>query len=679
MAYTFQDKWPTVSRDASDIEKLYGKSPIGLDLEWNSNDEPTIIGLSDGVTSVSVPFYSGLSYFKELLSRYPDTKLVGHNVIGADMFVLAQHGIHLKLEQMEDTIVLHYLTSPHLCKSSGKGSLAEEGGSADRRGRGFMNLGTMCSLWTDLPFWKDCRGFECEGSGTPCDVHDKFGYNGTDSLGPVLALPGLKRTAMLRGVDKLYDLHKELMYILAEVRDYGVRIDVPYVEQLRDEFTEEKEAIAKDLPFNPDSPKQVMDYFKAKGVKLENAQEETVRDLVEELDEDAPDELIALLDYKEIGNGPDRWFKPRERDPKTGWWIGFVDHAGFVHPNQSPFTSSSRLACSNPNFHNVAKRRLSRKQCVCEHARKDHAEIDGVLKCMRCACQCFKGYPIGKKIRRAIIAPEEYYIVRGDYSNAENRNFLYRAGYEPPNTDLHKWMVDIIGLKESDEFAVRLGGARDASKSVTHAVDYGEGLQLKEPSALKTPKIRKEIDEGARVVFWNWTFKGKVVTFTGINLARRAFGEATLENRRKANEISSKYIDQTFPKIRELQKQIFKQVEVEAAVRLPMGYCTLSYGKDEDRLKTALAIHGSGPIAHCLKLAIVNSWRSMLEGRPQRLFLSVHDEVLTYTNKRTSPQEAIGWLKEAMDVVVPEMPGFRVPSECSYGPNWRDQTKEGKL
>lgn len=675
MSYEFQSSWPIVSRRASDIEKLYGKSPLGLDLEFDSNDRITILGLSDGTLTISVPWSEGREYLCTLLHNYPETVFVGHNLCSADIPLLATNGIDISLDNVEDTILLHYLTSPHLCKATGKASLDEEAGASDRRGRGFMNLGTMCSIHTSLAYWKECIGEEaCLAQKRPCPEHAPYEYNGIDALAGVLALPSLKRVAAFRQVDSLYSMHKELMATLAEIRDFGVRIDVSYVKQLKQEFEEEKEAAAKELPFNPDSPKQIMEYFRGKGIELENAQEETIRELVEELGDEALPQLIALLDYKELGNGPDRWFAPRYRDD-NGWWKGFMDEVGFVHPNQTPFTSSSRLACANPNFHNVVKRRLSRKQCKCEHPKTEHVSIDGKLKCTRCECQAFSGYPIGKKIRRAIIAPDEWFIVKGDFSNAENRCYLYLSGYEPPEGDLHDWMVKNIGLTEQDEFAIRLGGARDASKSVTHAVDYGEGLQLKEPSQLRTPKIKKEIECGARLVFPEWKFRDKVVTFSGINLANRAFGDATLANRAKANAISARYIDQTFPKIRDLQKRIFKQVEQQSAVYLPMGYCTLMYGKDEDMLKTALSIWGSGPIAHLLKTAILTSWREFKRGRQQRLVLSVHDELLTFTHRSISPDEGCAWLAESMDVEDISMPGFRVPSAISYGDNWRDQTK----
>lgn len=666
--YKFLPDFPPFSRNPDDIEKLFGKSPIGLDLEF-SGDNPTILGLSDGVTNVSVPFREGAPYLRELLERYPDTVFVGHNVIGADMFVLAKKNIHLKLENMQDTIIWHYLVNPHLCKSTGKAALDEDGGSVDRRGRGFMNLGTFCSVYTDLAYWKTCRGAGCEG---PCPVHDEYWYNMVDAYSGLVGLPAVRKAAQYRRVDKLYPLHRDLSLILAQIQESGVRIDVPYVEQLQETFLAEKEEIAKELPFNPKSWQQVKLYFKDKHqLSLKNTDEDSIRELVEELGEDeVPEELVWLLDYKELGKGVDSWFAPQYRDKSTGYMEGYLDGNGYVHPHQAFFTSSSRLMCSGPNFHNVPKRRRSRKTCQCEHSKGQHS--GGA--CSVCACKMFIGYPVGKMIRRAIIAPEGQIIVRADFSNAENRNFLYQAGYEAPEGDLHQWMVGLIGLKEDDAFSVSLGSARDASKSVSHAADYGEGLQLKEPSALRTPKIRKEIDCGARIVFPDWTFNKKVVTFTGINLANRAFGSATYENRAKANGITRQYIDETFPKVRDLQRRIFKQVEQEGCVRTPHGYCVLLYGpREEDKLKTALAIMGSSPIAHMLKMSIVKSWRAYEAGRPQRVCLSVHDELLTYTSME--PLEGCAALKDDMNVESPDMPGFKVPAEASYGPSWGQQTK----
>lgn len=666
--------WPEVSRDPLDIQKLYGSPVIGLDLEWDRNGKPSVTGLSNGKLTVSTHWTPALPYLKELLTRFPNTVLVGHNVVGADMFVLNDQGIKLDLNNMEDTIISHWLVNMHLCKATGKAALEED--EDEKRGRGFMNLWTMLSLTTDLPHYKDCRDSQCEG---PCPVHDVFGYNGLDALGPVLALPQLQRTMALRGLGNLYQMHKKLAWRLAHMRDFGILVDTPYVDTLREEFEHAKAEIEADLPFNPKSQQQVIDYFaKQHNIFLDDNTEATIRAKVEDLGEDAPDELLDLQDYKELGNGPDRWFQPYYID-KNGDRRGFVDERGFAHPHLGFFTSSARLMCSSPNFQNVAKRRKSRKKCECGNLKVAHVvcrnDKGEETLCIPGVCKSFTGLSIGKQIRRAIIAPPGFYIVRADYSNAENRNFLYLAGYEPPKGDLHNWMVENIGLKETDEFAIASGGARDASKSVTHAADYMEGLKLVEPHLLKTGKYRKEINEGARLVFPEWTFRGKVVTFTGINLARRAFGAATIENRRRALEITSRYIDRTFPKLRALQQRITKQVEAEGVVRPPHGYVLLSYGDDEDRLKTAAAVWGSQPVAHFTKEALLRLWDRFDRDGNQRPVLQVHDEIITYTRSDIEPGEAVKLLRGDMEVESPEMPGFVIPAEGSHGPNWRDQTK----
>ena len=681
--YKFLPEWPKVSRNPDDIRKLYGKSPLGLDLEFDNDQKPTILGLSDGTTHISVPYSAGRASLLEIIRRYPRTVWCGHNFVGADLQVLEKDGIKIPLEQIEDSIIRHWLVNMHLSKGGGKAALEEDAG--EKRGRGLNNLWTMASLYTDFAHWKDCREPYCSG---PCPQHDPYGYNGLDAAAPVVALPQLKRTMAFRGLEKLYPMHRELALALAEIREYGVFIDRPYVEKLRAEFLAEKEEAGSELPFNPKSTQQVLAYFNDKGAKrlvgpgdrqllLENAQEETIRAMIEKLggEEFAPDELVDLLDYKELGNGPDRWFKEQYRSEKTGYIEGYLDSFGFVHPRLAYYTSSARLMCSDPNFQNVAKRRRSRKVCGCGHSKGEHA-ADRCLV-LGCACRGFSGEFVGKKIRRAIAAPEGFYIVRADYSNAENRNFLYLSGYEQPKGDLHGWMVTNIGLKETDEFSIKLGSARDASKSVTHAADYFEGLQLKEPYELRSKKIRSEIDAGARIVFADWKFRGKIVTITGTNLARRAFGKASLDNRAKANAIVSRYIDGTFPKIRELQKKIAAQIE-QGYVRPPHGYYLISYGTDEDRIKTGLAVWGSQPIAHISKIALLNNWRKFKKGRPQRPVLQVHDELIGYTRNEIPPAEAMGWLKGDMEVETPEMPGFVIPTEGSYGPNWRDQTKEQK-
>lgn len=668
--------WPEVSRKAEDIEKLYGHSPLGLDFEWDvRTSRPTILGLSDGVTNVSVSYDQGKPYLLELLRQYPQTVFIGHNVVGADMMVLEDEGIHLPLEQFEDTILRHWLLNMHLSKAANKAALEEDAG--EKRGRGFNNLWTMASLYTPLANWKTCRGEACEG---PCPDHDVFGYNGLDSLAPVIAQPQLVKAAVLRDVEKLYPMHRKLAYVLAQMSRKGVYVDMPYVRQLRADFQRDKTELGESFPFNPKSGKQIKEYFGARGIVLEDTQEATIRETVEgppdDVDQETLDQLDSLLEYKELGEGPDRWFAPRIWDSKKNEWTGFVDENDYVHCHLGFFTSSARMMCSGPNLQNVAKRRVDRRKCICGHRVDEHVKGVGCVRCGE-ACKAFQGENVGKRIRRAVIAPPGHYIARADFSNGENRVYIYMAGYEAPKTDLHNWMVDLIGLKPEDEFSVRMGSPRDASKSVTHATDYGEGLQLVTARQLHSPRMQQEIKAGARIVIPEWTFQGKTATFTGVNLARRAWGSATYENRRRALEVRQKYL-KTFPGILELQKRITKQTEQYGVVRPPNGYALLSYGFPEDRIKTALAVWGSQPIAHLSKLALLSLWDAYENGRPMWPVLQIHDEIITYVEDSVPPEQAVAWIREAMEVETAEMPGFVCPADGSFGPNWKDQTKVKK-
>lgn len=648
--YKFLPSWPPFSQRPEDIEKLYGRSPLGLDLEF-SGDRPTILGLSDGETHISVPWYDGRPYLIELLTKYPDTMIIGHNFLNADFPLLIKSGIPLKLENIDDSIVWWYLTQQHLCKSSGKSALDEEGGS-ERRGRGFMNLWSMASVHTDYAHWKDCRGEACEG---PCPApetgphrcpnwrpENEFYYNSLDSAAPVIAMPKMKRQAQLRGVDKLYSMHAKLMYVLAQIQDYGVKVDVPYIQELDAQFTRDKEAIEQGLPFNPKSPKAVVEYFKQ--YELRDAQETTVRELVEELGDGAPTELVNLLDYKELGNGAGRWFAEQYRDER-GYLQGYRDIDGYIHGRLNPFTSSGRLAMSSPNLQNVGNKR-------------------------------------GEQMRRAIISPPGWYIAKFDYANAENRVVLWEGGYDiPRDLDLHVWVGEMSGLTaDMDLVKYQKGGSdakriRQAAKSIQHANNILEGLKLRSEEELRSKRTRQEIDAGALIVFPKWRFHGKIVTFTGSNLSRRVYGDATWEHRRTALDISKKYFDR-FPGVREFQQRVSKRCEIEGMVRTRFGYAILSFGDDTDRMKISQGIQQQNPIAHIMKLTLLRLWDRWERDGLMRPVLSVHDECLCYVKDSVTPETALGWLQEDAEFETPEMPKLIVPIDSSYGMSWADSDQK---
>jgi DNA polymerase I-like protein with 3'-5' exonuclease and polymerase domains len=654
---------PKVSRNPQDILSLRPEPYLGCDAEWHIRTEvPTILGLSDGVRTVSVPFEDGKENFRKLTQHYSRARVVGHNYLSADLQVFDGMGIHTDPSLVDDTILYYWLTNAHLCKTTAK-SQDDEG---ERRGAGYMNLWTMLSQYTDLWNYKACRGDACAG---PCPDHDVYGYNGIDALGPVLAMPKLLQQAKLLGVDKLYPLHRKLALVLYEMRKTGILVDQPYVETLRSNFTKgksilyDKETEEGRLPFNPDSPKQVTQWFKERGVTLKDTREETIKKLAAKYDllddtestEEEPagggmelDEISlainALVDWKAQGDGPDRWFAPRVWNSKKHEWEGYVDEDGYVHPRLGFYSSSGRMQCSNPNMQNVPARRR-----------------DPVT-----------GLKMKVLIRKAIIAPPGYYLLKADYSNGENRIMLHLAGYDiPTGVDLHDWVRKIAGIQENSEFAKSLGGARDAAKSIQHAGNYLEGLNLLWPNELREDRIQREISAGARLVYEDWKFQDKIVTFTGTNLAKRAFGDASWGNRRKALEIAQQYFG-TFPQVRDLQRAITHQAETENMVRPPNGYVTRNYGYPDERAKTACAIWGSQPLAHFTKLALLNLWQVK---EKVRVVLQIHDELLAWVPNRLQPKYAAKLLREAMEVEVAEIPKLRIPAEPSWGRSWGEMEK----
>lgn len=667
MIHSFQPEFPPVLRHPDAILSLRPPN-IGVDFEWSiRTGEPTIIGVSDGETAVSVPFADGIGPFLALAKRYGrKLSFVGHGFIRAERPILARHGLTIPLEQIKDTIISHWLVNAHLCKAGGKA--IGDGNELERRGPGFMNIWTMCSLHTSSPCWKFCReGDHCHG--VPCPHHEPFWYNGLDAREPVNALPDLERKMKLLGVEKLYPMHAQLHQVFHRMQTEGVWVDTNHINGMREEFQAVKGKLWKkgqkgpteeSLPFNPNSGPQVRRFFEERyGLKLRDNTEETIRRAVNDnwtgafgTDDDGTDghckipELAALLTYKESGAGIDRWFAPRVWTGKDfeGYVVDHGNGLGTVHPNINNYTSTGRTACTGPNLQNLEKRRVDRTT----------------------------GQTIGDRVRRAIIAPPGHNLYSADFGNGENRCMLWYAGYSIPfDKDLHAEMVSNIGLREEDEFSIIMGSARDAAKSVTHATDYMEGLQLLSDRQLRSTRVRQEIAAGARVVYSDWRFRGLTVTFTGVNLALRAFGSKDWGSRAKALDIMRRYIDVAYPKLREVQRRITREVE-SGMVKAPHGYALRLYDRTpEDIIKTAMAFFGSNPIAHYLKLSLLN-----IENHPHMVpAIPVHDEHVFYVDKRWDPTVVKKWITEAMVFETPEMPGFSMPIKLKVGPNWKDMVK----
>lgn len=588
---------------------------LGLDLEWE-DQRVTILG-----TAANGQAYSCQTTPEKLLQLSEiieeSGSIIGHNLVQSDRSVLEGVNCRIPLDKCFDTLIYFYLTNSHLCKARVEKAKSDEG---EKRGGGFMNLWTMASLYTDLPNWKECRLSECAG---PCPQHNVFHYNALDALAPLLARPKLELEAAFKRVGHLSPLLHRVSAIAARMRDTGITVDLDYLEKLELQFEQDRAGVLLDLPpemLGPKeiSPKKVISYFKERyNVAPKSTSEEDLRTFAEKYDFE---EAHQLVEYKEGGKGFKSWFDRR-----------FI-RDGCLHPNFYPAgaTATGRWASSNPNFQNIPVRRSA-------------------------------------EIRRVIVARPHYLLYKADYKQAEARVVLYESGYQPPD-DLKSWLLSEVGIAETDPGVRALGGVWNATKSLIHAANYGEGLILLDPHDLSKPYYTNAIAKGALEVHRDWTFEGKVVGFTGVNLANRMFGEASLQSRARALAMQNRYFSR-FPGVRDYQKRISREVERDGLTRSPFGFLLQLYGFPVNTLKTAWAMRGSNPVSLFTSYAICRAEDAGLVGN---LRAQVHDELLWEFPDDRDPVEVATLIKHCMEFSHEAMPGFKIPVEVSCGKNWAD-------
>jgi DNA polymerase family A len=438
---------------------------IGLDLEFSpTTGKPSILGVANRRMTSGVPWSAELASLVVETSLRTGAKIVGHSVIGADRPILeGALGIKTPLHTWEDSMIRHYLCNPFLTKTPGK-----EEDEDDTGAMGYMGLWTMASIYTDLPAWKTCRGKACEG---PCPLHNPFAYCAIDSWAGLESNFGTTAEMKRKGIpESLYVDMLELTEICVQMEDKGIKVDRAFVRSMEEDFEKVKDELFPPVvtgktvsytPFNPKSPKQVQDWFKARGIDLAQTDKKTVKKVLEKaakkrgldkanLDEvpGLPEEIEALhnlYQFKDAGKGLKSWFDDR-----------YLDKRDFVHPRFiSTGTSMGRLASSRPNFTNIPAR----------------------------------GF--GASVKKALIPRDpSLELITADYSQLEFRKLLHSAGFDPRElkSDPFEGLVRRSAGQLKAAASFMHGSERDAAKILTHACLTGDHEVL-------TPEGWRRIDE----------------------------------------------------------------------------------------------------------------------------------------------------------------------------------------
>lgn len=229
-------------------------NPIAYDIEVDVfNGEMTCISFAYSSTDViSIPFtcehgdYFTIPQEAEIIRMIakiledPTIPILGQNLAFDCHYMLRKYGI--KTTNIHDTMVAQKTLLPDYP----------------------VGLHFICSLYTDLPYYKDDGKYWLKGIGS---WENGWIYNAKDSVVCAEAYP--------QQMDSLYKQHNYDAYerkrrsILPYVfmMEHGIRINLASMKEEYDQKGREMESTLKELhlkcgfPLNPNSPKQVADYF----------------------------------------------------------------------------------------------------------------------------------------------------------------------------------------------------------------------------------------------------------------------------------------------------------------------------------------------------------------------------------------------------------------------------------
>jgi len=250
-----------------------------------------------------------------------------------------------------------------------------------------------------------------------------------------------------QGLEKLlFELEMPLLEIMTAMEQYGVLLDLSYLDQLGTDFGGRMLDLEKQIialaggPFNLNSPKQLEDVLfdrlglqagkKTKGKTGRSTDNEVLTGLAEE------HEIVRLLlEYRSLAK-----LKSTYTDALTR----LADKNGRVHTSYNQaVTSTGRLSSSDPNLQNIP-------------IRTDE----------------------GRRIREAFIAPAGSLILAADYSQIELRVLAHLSG-DPVFCDAFSRDEDIHTRTASEVFGLFpemvTSEMRRQAKTINFGIIYGQG------------------------------------------------------------------------------------------------------------------------------------------------------------------------------------------------------------
>lgn len=377
----------------------YRQQEVVMDLEWeydkktDKSGDVTVVGLAyDGSSGFSsFDTSSGLSVIQRHFEA--GNRVMGHNIIGADLLHTGSLPQSYHPDHIIDTQVVAHLIHKHWAEL------------------GLFGLGDLVKYYFPTTDWKRDKG-------------DTLSYNGRDVAYNFKLWEALQVDLTLTGQWHLVEKQQLLARMTSLMRQRGLRIDSQWIREFNKEWSEGRGNLKSQLPFNPNSPKQVLAWFAERGIKLPNSSIDTVRKYAGKFPE-----IDQIIQFKDMGKGLKSWYDDEAIE------------LGYIYPEHKVTgTAVTRFSSAGPNVQNIP--------------------------------------PWAK---RAILPfNDEEYIFNSDAKNLEGRTVAFHAGDTQMLEDFASGL-DIHSIVASRVFNVpissigRKSDERQVGKTVVHASNYMEG------------------------------------------------------------------------------------------------------------------------------------------------------------------------------------------------------------
>lgn len=417
--------------------------------------------------------------------------------------------------------------------------------------------------------------------------------------------PQLEKTGL---ITLFWDLEMPLIPVLADMEMHGVLLDASYLNKMARELRERLAQLAGEIyeyvgyEFNLNSTQQLSDALfgtlglPTKGLKKTKSGHYSTAASVLENMRGAHPVIDLLLEYRQLTKLLSTYIEalPRLINPETGRIHTSFDQTG---------AETGRISSNNPNLQNIPVRS-----------------------------------ELGRRIRKAFIAPSAHYLLAVDYSQVELRILAHISGDENMLAAFAQGL-DIHAATASKVYGVSLeevtSQQRSVAKMMNFATSYGvSAYGLASRAGLSMEDARHFMD----TYFATYPGVKRYLAETIASAREQGYVETLLGRRRY------------FPVLKSAARasQQARSAAERAAINFPI----------------------QGSAADILKIALREVHRKLREQDfAARMILQVHDELVLET-PMAEMAEVTRLVVETMEAAYELKAPLR--AEPEYGPNWYD-------